>query len=258
MTESKKGAPKPTPKGGRKGGTIFPRITLKQALEYSSKLVSKTHTGPQPASTILPGVFGAKGPNGQVRASALKQFDLLEGDPTAYQATSLAKLIEAAVPGEKQALVRRAFLSSKLFKLLFDTFHGDTVSAARIRQQALSLDVHPDSADECVELFSESAQTAGIATRDGDSITLVNVGEIGGAAAAEPAQGEVAGAAPDLATPDQPPSDEQVRLNDDSNQHQGDAPRHRAGINVNLTVDSSSDPDKLQKQLELLKKFGVI
>jgi hypothetical protein len=43
----------------------------------------------------------------------------------------------------------------------------------------------------------------------------------------------------------------QVRQDDSS-------PRTKSGLNVTLTVDSSSDPDKLQKQLELLRKFGVI
>jgi hypothetical protein len=31
-----------------------------------------------------------------------------------------------------------------------------------------------------------------------------------------------------------------------------------AGVQVNLTVDSSSDPDKLEKQLKLLKQFGLL
>ena len=55
-------------KGGRKGGTIFPRINLEQALQYADKLVSKTHTGPLPEATILAGVFNNAGPGGKVRA----------------------------------------------------------------------------------------------------------------------------------------------------------------------------------------------
>jgi len=41
--------PQVMPKGGRKGGTQFPRLDLKQAIEFNKKLVSKTHTAPQPA-----------------------------------------------------------------------------------------------------------------------------------------------------------------------------------------------------------------
>jgi acetolactate synthase regulatory subunit len=36
------------------------------------------------------------------------------------------------------------------------------------------------------------------------------------------------------------------------------ASTNKAAVTVNLTVDSSSDPDKLQKQLDLLRKYGVI
>ncbi len=46
MAETEKPSKKPKPpKGGRKGGTLFPKLNLKQALEYAEKLVSKTHTG---------------------------------------------------------------------------------------------------------------------------------------------------------------------------------------------------------------------
>lgn len=57
MTESKElaDATKKPPKGGRRGGTTFPRVGLKKALEYSQKLVRKTHTGPQPEDAILRG-----------------------------------------------------------------------------------------------------------------------------------------------------------------------------------------------------------
>jgi hypothetical protein len=34
--------------------------------------------------------------------------------------------------------------------------------------------------------------------------------------------------------------------------------RNKGGVTVNLAVDSSSDPDKLEKQLKLLKKFGLL
>jgi hypothetical protein len=54
-------------KGGRKGGTIYPKVTLDKAVQYSKKLVSKTHTGPQPKKIILPGVFGAASWVGDVK-----------------------------------------------------------------------------------------------------------------------------------------------------------------------------------------------
>ena len=132
-------AKKKTPKGGRKGGSTFPRINLEKALAYADKLVSKTFTGPLPEATILAGVFGSSGPDGQVRASALRQFGLLEGDKKAYKATELAQSINAAPSGEKTPLVQKAFLSSKLFQEIYTTFQDDTVSRAKIKQRAQAL-----------------------------------------------------------------------------------------------------------------------
>jgi len=79
-TAGETSTPKKLPKGGRKGGTAYPRLPLSAALEYSDKLVSKTHTGPQPASTILAGVFNNAGPIGFVRAASLRKYGLLEGE----------------------------------------------------------------------------------------------------------------------------------------------------------------------------------
>jgi hypothetical protein len=205
-------------------------------------------------------VFGNSGPIGKVRVSALKQFGLLEGKASAYQASPLAKSIDAAVDNEKVPLLQKAFLSSKLFREMFTTYNGDTVAKGKIRQHALSLKVHPDSADECVELFLESAVTAHLGTLDGDSISLVKSGQVVPASAREQADGDEEvqveeDAAKAAGQPGAPAKSNivvpQVRQDDSS-------PGTKSGLNVTLTVDSSSDPDKLQKQLELLRKFGVI
>src|SRR5262249_38434220 len=112
MAEAIKAEKKKMPKGGRKGGTRFPQVNLQKALEYGKKLVSKTHNGPQPTQTIFVGVFNNKGPIGGVRASALKQYGLMEGDTAeGYVASQLARDLEAAVPEERVGLVQRAFLT---------------------------------------------------------------------------------------------------------------------------------------------------
>src|SRR5687768_17074059 len=118
---------KSMPKGGRKGGTKFPQIKLAKAVSYSKKLVSKTHNGPQPASVVLPGVFGSAGSRGRIRASAMKQYGLLKGEAAGYEATQLSKDLDAAPEEEKRPLLRQAFLRAKVFKALFDTFVADTV-----------------------------------------------------------------------------------------------------------------------------------
>jgi hypothetical protein len=265
MTESEKTpattATKKKLKGGRKGGTTFPRINLERALQYADKLVSKTHTGGLPESTILAGVFGSAGPDGQVRASALKQYGLLEGDKMAYEATELAKAIDSALDEEKPALVQKSFLSSKLFQQIFETYQSDTVSRAKIRQRAQALKVHPDSADECAGILMDSAVTAGIGTVTGDSITFLKTGAV--VAPSVAIDGDEASASELAEEPETAQTDDQgavarVSKSDDAQEQARPSGPSKSMVTVNLTVDSSSDPDKLEKQLKLLKQFGLV
>jgi hypothetical protein len=160
--------------GGRKGGTYFPKIDLKKAVEYNKKLVSKTHTAPQPASIILPGVFNNNGPDGTVRASALRQFGLLNEDKLKMGALELGKNIASSPAEELQPLLQKACLSPKLFKQLYETFKGDTVNTAKLKQQAIKLKVHPDSAESCIQIFVSSLQYSGLAQAQGDNFILSN------------------------------------------------------------------------------------
>jgi hypothetical protein len=262
MAETEKQTAKKPPKGGRKGGTLFPKINLKQSLEYAKKLVSKTHTGAQPEKTILPGVFGNAGPGGKVRASALKQYGLLEGAVDAYKATKLSKDIDAAPDEDRPPLLQRALLNSKLFSQIFETFHGDTVSKSKIEQRAKGLNVHPESAAECAQIFVDSAVTASLGTLSGDSIALVKAGSASPAAGpidADDVQDEI------QEEKNKGPEDEHVgetgsggkNVNETGSQKlvkQGAKP----GVTLTLTVDPSSDPDKLEKQLKLLRHYGMI
>jgi hypothetical protein len=246
---------KKTPKGGRKGGTPFPRINLAKSLDYSKKLVSKTHIGPQPESTILPGVFGNSGSDGKIRASALKHFGLLEGPPAAYKATSLGKDLDATPDNEKGLLLQRAFLSCKLFKQVFETFIGDDVSRAKIEQRLKSLGVHPDSAPECAQLFLDSTVTATLGNMNGDSIVLVSAESLSTKAEAETEEPEANEL--DDANEDGHPEDEEQQPADTGD---GIKPptKTKTGVTLNFTVDPSSDPDKLEKQLKLLRRYGLL
>lgn len=264
MADAEKPSKKQPPKGGRKGGTLFPKVKLQKAVDYAKKLVSKTHTGPLPEKTILPGVFGNAGSPGKIRASALKQYGLLEGQADEYKATQLAKELDAAPDDDARApLLQRALLSSKTFQEIFQTFQGDTVSKAKVVQRAKGLKVHPDSADECADIFIDSALTAKLASNaSGDSITLIdasgassppqedaaNEPEATDEQAEQPSSGDEADPEENC-QPDTPPEQNGVP------EKQGKA---KAIINLNLTVDSSSDPDKLEKQLKLLKQFGML
>ncbi len=260
-TEAEKPLPaKKLPKGGRKGGTMFPKINLKQALGYGKKLVSKTHTGPQAEKTILPGVFGNAGSVGKVRASALRQYGLLEGGADAYKATKLAKQIEAAPDTERPPLLQQAFLSSKLFNQIFQTFHGDTVSKPKIEQVAKRLEVHPESAGECTQLFIESAVTAGIGTVSGESITLLTAAET--SQASEPPSIESAETGIDEQETEEfggATETDGTSTDKDGSEPESKKPGEQStGIALTLSVDPSSDPDKLEKQLKLLRQYGII
>jgi hypothetical protein len=83
MTDTNPKPKRAMPKGGRKGGAVFPRVALKDAVVYAKKLVSKTHVSLQPIDIIHSGVVGAKGGRGAARMSALKQYGFLKGDTKA-------------------------------------------------------------------------------------------------------------------------------------------------------------------------------
>ena len=266
MAETEKSAAKKQkpPRGGRRGGTRYPKVKLAQAVAYAKKLVSKTHTGPQPEETILPGVFGNAGPIGQVRASALKQYGLLEGPANAYKATQLAKDIEAAPDDTARApLLQQAFLKPKLFAQIFETFHGDSVSKPKIEQRAKGLEVHPENADECAQIFIDSAVTSGLGTAAGDSITLIKSGAQATAATTgdevvNEFDSEVnsGGDSEDLDRGEEEletPTPKDVSEGEHSSKL-----KPKAQVNLTLTVDASSDPDKLAKQLKLLRQYGML
>ena len=257
------------PKGGRKGGKIFPGIGLEQALSYAKRLVSKTAVAPQGEATILAGVFDNAGSDGKIRLSALKQFGLIEGTSAAYKATKLARDIEIASDDtEKQPLIRQALLTSKVFQELFNTYQGDQASRPKIRGRVQQLGVHPDVSEDCTEVFVNSLITAGLAVNDGDGIRLVPATQIG----KQPTDsgGDEAPEDVDAGTPgnseatlqggEGAKAQEMMPLKRELPENGVATPRPRtaADVTVSLTVDSSLDGDKLEKQLNLLRRYGLI
>jgi hypothetical protein len=240
-----------TPKGGRKGGAVYPRIDLKQAHGYAIKLVSKTHTGPQSEKIILPGVFHNSGANGKVKVSALKQYSLLQGEPNAYESTQLAKDINSAPSNEVGSLLQKACLSPNVFKTLFETFHNDTVAIAKIRQQTINLKVHPDSADDCVKIFTDSLVYAGLAQVDQDQVILSTTSKFPEKTETEETQIE------EHLENDSKDTDVEHE-NKDPEFKQTDRRPITPAFHVNISIDSSMDPEKLEKILKVLKQHGAI
>lgn len=263
------------PKGGRKGGSTFPRVPLSEAVGYAKKLVSKTHTGPQSKDVILSGVVGAKAGRGEIRMSALKQYGLLAGDAKAnFSAAELAKKIAAAPTEELMPLYRQAVLKPTVFKKLFDTFHGDTISKSKLKQRSADLKVHPDETATCVDLYVSGMLTAGLVTVEGEQVAHLASSDVSSLAsgvagdaridAADGRSGDAESTDAAESAADQDGTVQQDSANGTERPTQPVIPNGthafgpKAVFNVNVTLDSSLDIEKLQKQLELLKRFGAI
>jgi hypothetical protein len=259
------------PQGKRKlqklGGKLFPKVTLKESIEHAKKLYNKTMAGPQPASIILAGVFGSAKYIGKVRASSAKQYGLLEGDVAAYKATSLAKSVSIAAPENLSKYLQEAFLRPLIFNELHATFVGDQVTKAKIREQAGHRGVHAENLDRCVDIFSESLVFAGLGESVGDEIKVLARGaqtaipneptddidiidaESPGSTETTDAEGVEGRGAAEAGTKKSPSPPAAA---------DSPGPSGRSVIHVNLTLDSTMDTDKLEKQLALLRKFGAL
>lgn len=242
-------------KGGRKGGATFPRTNLKQAIEYAKKLVSKTHTGPQPQNIIYPGVFGVTSSRGNPKASALKQYKLMKGTPEAFEATELAKSISVAPDEEVKDLLIQSFLSVKLFKTSFDTFKGDTVSGAKIKQQAASHNVHPDSLDEFLTIFTQSCIYSGLASKDGEDFCFsldLHIQDIEDQIEEETLEENIEnnGEEPEAGDAEEKPEKPNVQ--------QKDLGASKQKADIQIKIDPSMDPEKLDKLLAVLQKYGQL
>ncbi len=239
-----------TPKGGRKGGTRYPKINLEKAVEYAKRLVSKTHSTAQPADVVKPGVFDSNTWLGDLRLSGTKQYGFLAGDSKGYTATQLAKDVNAATDDELHAQLKTACLKPKIFETLYNTFHNETVSLAKLKQQALNIGVHPDSGEECIEIFVDSVVYAGLGGRtDSDKINIVSSELLQQKPQSnEEEDEEVESQADDTIN----------ETTDFSQQIKSTKKTGASNINVNIDIDPSMDPEKLEKLLKLLKGYGAI
>lgn len=239
------------PKGGRKGGRRFPQYPLKDAVKWAEKLVSKTHGGPQPDDLIKAGVVEAKSGVGDMRISALKQFDLMDGTSKGYSATDLAKELRSAPDEEKRPLYVRAALKPEVFKAIYETYQGDSVSAAKLKQRAADLQVHPDASAKCVDVYVETMEFAGLVTRNGDTLVHVAKGEVSSSDPIETGTEENIGEVQDTT--------EKYDVEDQVHNAGGTSTRRGvATVQVNINLDSTLDTEKLQKQLELLRRYGAL
>jgi len=253
-------------KRGKKGGTTFPRYGLKHLSAFLKSLVSKTHINTIDIAQINAGVFGvgAKSIPGKVKCSALKQFGLLEGDYTKFKATELCSKITIADSGEQKFLFQTAFKNVKIFVNTLNTFQNSKAEKSKIGQYAVStLKVHPDMKDDFTNVFVESAEISGLCTIEGNAITFssfqtpivpkVDLPE-------EHNEEDV-----DEEQEDENSTDINSNGKNENGSKQDNSQRSSqrkqgqvSNINVNIDVDPSMDPEKLEKLLKLLKNYGAI
>jgi hypothetical protein len=255
MSETEK---KKMPKGGAKGGTRFPRLDLKKAVEYAKKLVSKTHTGGQTKEIIFPGVFNTShSGNGGVRLSALKQYGLSEEVEGLVKATEFAREIAASPDDELSPLLQRACLSPKVFHDIYETYQGDSINLSKIKQFAIKADVHLDTADDFTQVISQSLVYCGLAQLNGDEISIQSK-ESKIADGGEEAE-NLEGVDNLEAENDVPQEDTLSKMPAGSTQNKTIVKRTPAStVQVSINLDSTMDADKLDKMLRLLKSYGAI
>ena len=254
---AKKNASTDESKLTRKGGTKFPRYSVEHLEPLLKDLVSKTHTNSITIAQLNAGVFkvGSNSDKGKIKSSALKQFKLLSGDYKAFNATELASQIVLSEGTQKTAALQTAFFNVSVFKNTYETYKGgSTTDKQKIGNYASqTLKIHPDLRDEFVKIFSESAKEAKLCTDNGTTLDF-NL---------------PVSANTDLPSIEEEESTTHAEEHDASNgasvNDESPQPTHisrKSGpisnVSINIDIDPSMDPEKLEKQLKLLKAYGVI
>lgn len=234
----------------KRGGARFPKHKLEDALSWASKLVSRTHASAQPEEIIFAAVVTSRGSTGDIKIAALKQYGLMEGTSTGYSATDLARKISAAPDEDAPPLIAEAALSPPVFKQLYDTFAPGEATRGRLKQRTSDLKVHPDNADECVDSYIAALVTAGLARVEGDKLIHLGPGEVAARQEPEAIPADLIDEDADQPTPKERP----IEVDDAP----VTAARGRSAVTVTVNVDSTMDPDKLEKQLALLKRYGAL
>lgn len=248
-------------KRGKKGGTSFPRYSLAHLNQFLNDLASKTHTASITISQLNAGIFkvGANSPLGKVKCSALKQFGLLEGDYTKFKATELCSNITMSDGEEQKKLFEKAFCNVSVFTNALNTYQNSKIEKTKIAQYSVStLKVHPDMKDEFVKILVYSAEMAGLCTIDGNTINFTNISQevippINEQLHDENIEGKDTNAKIIVEESDMNDGESNGSFSQ-ANKKQG----HVSNINVNIDVDPSMDPEKLEKLLKLLKNYGAI
>ena len=222
----------------KKGGTTFPRYDLGELLAYVKPIHSKTYNTTLNLEQVSLGVFNLKvSVAAKIKLSALRQFGLVDGRNSALSASKLCADIAVKSEDERLPCLQRAFFNVKPFEEVFKTFKGGETQKNKIAQYATSsLRVHPDNAPEFARIFVKSAFVAGLGEGDENSIKLRNT------------DAESATELPQNTNQNIPQNEKKEK----SNYIKSDKPE------VTIQIDATLDPEKLKKQLDLLRQYGLI
>jgi hypothetical protein len=241
-------------KRGKKGGTRFPRYSLKHLVALLDSFLGKTHTSTISIEQLNAGVFNvsANSPKGKTKFSALKQFGLADGDYKKINSTSLCSDIAMSDGDVRITHLQKALQNVKPFADTLKTFQNSATEKTKIGQYAVSnLKVHPDLRDNFVKMFVESCEEASLCQIDGQSISFEQNPDLNINLDENPI------------TEEENSEDEKIDKPTEKKEEQGSQSystkkQGNSNINVNIDVDPSMDPEKLEKLLKLLKGYGAI
>lgn len=257
----KKGNTENLSKRGKKGGTMFPRYSLENLNAHLNSFVSKTHTNPISIEQLNAGVFGVGSQSiaGKIKYSALKQFGLLDGEYKKIKATELASKISMAEGDERIKYFQEALSKVPAFVNALNTFQNSKAEKSKIGQYAVSsLKVHPDMKEDFVNILIESAQIAGLCTVEGN---VASFSKVSMHIEKEEVDEEVNNVEEEI---ENGSGNEAIQSNgafSNSDPYTNNTTKKHgqvSNINVNIDVDPSMDPEKLEKLLKLLKNYGAI
>ncbi|OFX55631.1 MAG: hypothetical protein A2W86_14140 [Bacteroidetes bacterium GWD2_45_23] len=248
-------------KRGKKGGTQFPRYSLEHLYPFLKNLASKTHTNSISLEQLSAGVFGlgANSTAGKVKLSALKQFGLITGDYRQLKNTELTTKITMSDGAELKSYLQQAFQKVSVFVNTLNTYQNSKTDKTKIGQYAVStLKVHPDMKDDFVSVLIESAKISELCTIDGNSVLFGSLSKSipNETITTDSIENETEENTNEdfIETPTQNQVNFEPRLQSNHSRKSGQI----SNINVNIDVDPSMDPEKLEKLLKLLKNYGAI
>ena len=235
-------------KGGRKGGTKFPNYSLKQIIPCLKELLSKTHAKTITIEQLNAGVFkmNANSPEGKI-----KQYSNITS-------TELSSQIVLASEDEKSNYLKQAVLTVATFKNVFETFQDSSVQKSKVRGYSVSnLKIHIDSSDKFLKSFLDSCEIAKLCSFNGDEVSFISGKDVlVKKNDDEEKNNEDLGSADDESIEDLGDSSEDE--NDDFAPATKKDKQKTNRANIDLKIDPTLDADKLEKQLKVLRKYGLI